>query len=366
MNDTPPPVRRPAAFSLTPDKEQPKKSAEPKPVAQRPPKALPAPRVEVVPVEQDVFDKGAIEALEPPAEAPARRRPLGLASLFLASIGVLVSAALGLWLDQLIRDLFSRSDWLGWGAVAVATLAALSLLAIVIREWVSLRRLAAVEKLRSQAASALAANDARSARKAVAEMNSMVTANPASARGRTLLAETEDEIIDGADLIRLAEREVLAPLDREARAMVLNAAKRVSVVTAVSPRALVDVGYVLFESARLVRRLAEHYGGRPGTLGFIRLARNVIAHLAVTGSIAVGDSLIQQLVGHGIAARLSARLGEGVINGLMTARIGISAMDLVRPFPFEAVRRPRMSDFLSDLVSFQQSQTAGTKPDSTR
>jgi putative membrane protein len=76
----------------------------------------------------------------------------------------------------------------------------------------------------------------------------------------------------------------------------------------------------------------------------------VIAHLAVTGSIAAGDSLVQQILGHGIASKLSARLGEGVVNGLMTARIGIAAMDLLRPLPFKALRRPGIGDFMGDLA----------------
>src|SRR5690606_14084140 len=141
-----------------------------------------------------------------------------------------------------------------------------------------------------------------------------------SAAGRRRLQELEGEILDCADLLALAERELLAGLDREARDIVMNSAKRVSVVTAISPRALIDVAFVLFEASRLIRRLSQHYGGRPGGLGFIKLVRDVLGHLAVTGSIAVGDSLVQQLVGHGLAARLSARLGEGVINGLMTVR----------------------------------------------
>ena len=122
-----------------------------------------------------------------------------------------------------------------------------------------------------------------------------------------------------------------------------------SIVTAISPRALVDVGYVLFESMRLIRTLAYLYGARPGTLGLLRLSRDVVGHLAVTGSIAVGDSLVQQVVGHGVASRLSARLGEGVINGLLTARIGIAAMDLCRPMRFHAVKRPGIGDFLADM-----------------
>ena len=130
----------------------------------------------------------------------------------------------------------------------------------------------------------------------------------------------------------------------------MQSAKRVSIVTAISPRALVDIGYVLFESGRLIRRISELYGGRPGFLGFLKLVRDVAAHLAVTGSIAVGDSLAQQIIGHGLAARLSARLGEGVVNGLMTVRIGIAAMETARPLPFVARKRPGMGEFLSAIT----------------
>ena len=97
----------------------------------------------------------------------------------------------------------------------------------------------------------------------------------------------------------------------------------------------------------------------PGTLGFFRLARDVLAHLAVTGSMAAGDSLVQQIVGHGLAARLSAKLGEGVVNGMMTARIGIAAMETARPLPFSAVKRPGVSDFLSALTAFSTRKTRG-------
>jgi putative membrane protein len=73
----------------------------------------------------------------------------------------------------------------------------------------------------------------------------------------------------------------------------------------------------------------------------------------VTGSIAVGDTIVQQFVGHGLAGRLSTKLGEGVVNGLMTARIALSAMDVCRPLPFLAEERPRLKDLAGDLVSFR-------------
>ena len=54
--------------------------------------------------------------------------------------------------------------------------------------------------------------------------------------------------------------------------------------------------------------------------------------------------VLRELVGHGIASKLSARLGEGVLNGLLTARVGLSALAVCRPAPFGAVKPPGVSD----------------------
>ncbi len=157
-------------------------------------------------------------------------------------------------------------------------------------------------------------------------------------------------------MIRLAERELMAPLDREARRLISVAAQRVSVVTAISPRALIDVLFVLAAALRLVRQLARLYGGRPGALGLIKLMRHTVAHLAITGGMAASDSLIQQVLGHGIAAKLSTRLGEGILNGLLTARLGLAARDVIRPLPFSALPRPALSDLALELL--RRSETA--------
>ena len=151
-------------------------------------------------------------------------------------------------------------------------------------------------------------------------------------------------------MIKLAERELMTPLDQEARRLVSSAAQRVSIVTAVSPRAAIDVLFVFVASLRLIRQLARLYGGRPGALGMIRLLRHVIAHLAITGGMAASDSLVQQMLGHGIAAKLSQRLGEGMLNGLLTARLGLAAIDVTRPLPFTALPRPALTDLAKDLL----------------
>ena len=173
---------------------------------------------------------------------------------------------------------------------------------------------------------------------------------PRLARGRARLEGHLNDIIDGGDLVRLAERELMAPLDAEARRLVSAAASRVSLVTAVSPRAAIDMIFVLVNTLTLIRRLAVLYGGRPGTLGVIRLLRQTVSHLAVTGGVAVSDSIVQQVIGHGVAARLSAKLGEGVLNGLLTARLGLLAIEQTRPLPFSALPRPALNDIAGGLI----------------
>jgi putative membrane protein len=342
MSDTPPPVppRRPGAFVLPEDR----------------PQTLRAPRsfddgFTVTPDAEDPFvTPPELDAVDLDIAMPRKRR-FSWGKLALGALGTFLSLAFWLWADQVVRDLFSRSDWLGYTAVAVLAVAVLSLAVVVGREIFGLMRLSAVQSLKAEAQAALITPGAKASRALVARLETVLSHRAETARGRAALKATEDDIIDGPQLIELAERELLGPLDVRARALILGASKRTSVVTAISPRAVVDLAYVLFEVTRLVRAMAELYGGRPGTIGLLRLLRDVIAHLAVTGSIAVGDGIAQQVLGHGLAAKLSSRLGEGVINGLLTARIGIAAMDLCRPLPFSALKRPGIGDFLSDITS---------------
>ena len=284
-----------------------------------------------------------------PRDDPARREGFSWAAFVWAGLGGLVSLAIGMAVDRLITNLFARSDVLGWLALGLAGLAALGVLGIVLREAFALRRVRAVEHLRAQAEDAVVADDPAAAREVLKALSGLYADRAETARGRTALAGHMSEVIDGRDMIVLGEREVLAALDARAKSLILASAKRVTLVTAVSPRALIAIAYVIIEGTRLVRRLATLYAGRPGTLGFLRLARHAVQHLAVTGGMAAGDSLLHEVVGHSIASRLSTRMGEGVVNGLMTARLGLAALDVCRPLPFVGARRPRIGDILSEL-----------------
>jgi putative membrane protein len=278
------------------------------------------------------------------------RRGFRWGAVFWTAVGGLVLLGTGLGVINLIEDLFARSESLGFIGLAFASVAALALTVVISREAFGLARLATIEKLHLRAAEVLLSDDRGASRTIVDELLKLAHQNPQLARARAALQNHADDIIDGADMIKLAERELMSPLDQEARRLVSTAAQRVSIVTAVSPRALIDVLFVFVASLRMIRQLARLYGGRPGTLGMIRLMRHVIGHLAITGGMAASDSLIQQMLGHGLAAKLSQRLGEGMLNGLLTARLGLAAIDVTRPLPFTALPRPALADLAKDLL----------------
>jgi putative membrane protein len=274
----------------------------------------------------------------------AKRRRLKLSTIAWAGLGGLVSLAVGLWVDSLIEALFARAASLGAIAVGFAILLVVGALGLLVREFVAVVRQRRIAELHAALARARAGDDRDAARALVAKLAALYLHRPETARARAEVEAARRAVVDGRDLIDVAERALLKPIDKKVQAEIAIAARRVSMVTAISPRAILDLLFVAAQVVRLTRRVAELYGGRPGLLGFFALLRSIGAHLAITGGMAVGDSLLQQVVGHGVASRISAKLGEGVLNGLLTARVGLSAMAVCRPAPFEIDKPPGVAD----------------------
>ena len=324
------------------------------PTEHRAPKAFVPAKVEIIEAEPDFdsFDDAEID----PAPPPPRMGWLG--RLAWSTGGLFVSLGLGLMADRLINDLFARFEWLGWAGIALLAAFGVALIAIIAREIWAVRRLTTLDRLRARAAETLISDKRSEGRAIEAELARLYAARADLAKARTSLADHAPEMFDGAEIVRYAERMLMAPLDARSRALTAASARRVALVTAVSPRALVDIGFVVYESVRLAGAIAALYGARPGFFGFWRLTGAVLSHLAVTGGLVLTDGIIEQLVGQGVAARLSQRLGEGVVNGLMTVRVGIAAMRVVRPLPFETQKQPVVKDFIAELVNVTKTKQA--------
>ncbi len=281
----------------------------------------------------------------------AARRPSALSRWFwrllLALTGFVVSLAA--W--DFVTGLIARNPLLGGAAALLVGLFVLVLAAIAVREAAAYARLARLDGLHRAADAALAGADLAGARAVTARLSALYKGRDALALGRRRLEERQADVFDAEGLLGLAERELLAPLDAAARREVEAAARQVATVTAVVPLALADVFTALTANLRMIRRVAEIYGGRAGTLGAWRLTRSVLTHLVATGAVAVGDDLVGSVAGGGVLGRVSRRFGEGVINGALTARVGVAAMEVCRPLPFRAERRPSVTGLVQRALT---------------
>lgn len=339
QNPNPPPnARRPRVFAA----DDPNLVVPVAPKAENPP----------APGEDDTKSPPARARVSLPTAAGVSKG-VRFGAIFVSALVGLATLAASISFLRFVSVALERDDWLGWTAAALLAIAALSGLVLVGRELMGLLRLSRLGALRRDLDVAVASKDKSAELDGLKRLKALYVTRPELRWPLARLAEHERDIHDPGSLLALADRELMAPLDTQARQMVLKSAKRVSTVTALSPLAVLAVAFVLIENIGLLRRLASLYGGRPGILGSLKLARLVVAHIVGTGGAALTDDLIGQFFGQDLLRRLSSRLGEGAFNGALTVRMGAAALDVIRPMPFIAAPPVRARDILKELFVAQ-------------
>ncbi len=304
---------------------------------------------------------GAGESGDPAAEL-ATRQPLReragavfetgfrWGSLLVSALAGAAVLAAGLWFTRFVSVGLERDDWIGQAIRGLLVVAGVAAAVLVVRELLGWRRLARLGRLRRGVDAALAGKDQKAERRVADRLLALYRGRPELAWSLARVKTHRADVHDAAGLLTLIERDLMAGLDTSARRQITTSAKRVATVTALSPLASLALIFVVFENIRLLRRLATIYGGRPGLMGALRLARSVVGHLIAAGGLALTDDLIGQFIGQDVLRRLSKRLGEGAFNGALTARIGVACIAEVRPLPFLEAEPLRVRDILGEVI----------------
>ncbi|MGH1466283.1 MAG: YcjF family protein [Cognatishimia sp.] len=303
-----------------------------------------APQVDAAPAVPE-FDVPQGQAMQTAVQFAARgpsRLSRWFWGLLIALLGAIVSVAA--W--NFVIGLMQSYPMLGWLMTFLfAAFLAVSAL-IVAKELTAFSRLRRVDHLHRAAENALIDNDLNAARRVAQDLSGLYNSREDVAWGQQRLAERLPDAFDASAVFATVESELMAPLDAAAKREVEQAARQVATVTALVPLALADVVAALVSNLRMIRRIAEIYSGRSGTLGSWRLTRAVMAHLVTTGAVAVGDDLLGSLAGGSVLGKISRRFGEGMVNGALTTRVGIAAMEVCRPLPFTKTTRPSVSNLV--------------------
>ena len=303
----------------------------------------------------------------PEISAPDGEISQGQAMQMVAKIAARKSSRLGRWFWSLlvalagfglsvaawdfVNGMIARNHYLGFAVMGLMALFIAVLALLAGRELLGFARLKRLDRVHKGALAALASDNLEEAQSVTKQLLALYHQRPDTEWGRANFAERKGDVFDADGLLVLAEVELLSPLDKEAVKQIEAASRQVATVTAIVPLALADVFVALTANLRMIRRIAEIYGGRSGAIGNWRLTRSVFTHLVATGAVAVGDDLIGTLAGGGVMSKISRRFGEGVINGALTARVGVAAMEVCRPLPFIAAKKPSVSSVVKRALA---------------
>lgn len=308
-----------------------------------------APRVEEAPPVPDLSPPTEGRAMQAVARIAAAR-PSRLARLFwgvaAALLTAIVSAAAWNWATAWV----ATQPLVGWIFTGLLGAFVVLLFAMALRELAALSRLKRIDHLRHAANVARESGALKEAREVTDRVLGLYRSRDDMTWAKDRFQALAADQLDAEGLLTLAEREVMAPMDKAAMREVEAAARQVATVTALVPLALADVAAALTANLRMIRRVSEIYGGRSGTLGGWRLTRAVLGHLVATGAVAVGDDMLEPILGGSLLGKLSRRFGEGLVNGALTARVGAAAIEVCRPLPFHAVSRPKARDLVKGAL----------------
>lgn len=300
-----------------------------------------ATEIELVP-EPEAGSNPLVEVDQPPPAPPIskwRRR-------LLAATGLGVLGGLVIQSIDYVQGLLVTDPLLGWpmaALTAVVVVSGLTWSGIEIRD---LRRLQRRAALRREADRLAGSELHGQAEPLLREIGAQLPASSAAASFETIASDALD---DGERLL-LYERRVLAPVDRAAYRLVLEASRDIGVLTALAPTGLLDGVLVLWRTTTMLRQIARLYGIAPGPIATARLLRHAFRNAALAGLADIIAHAAVEHVGASLIAMLSARAGQGAGNALLASRLGLSAIAECRPLPFMGEPPPRLAEIRKALL----------------
>jgi len=230
---------------------------------------------------------------------------------------------------------FERSLTLGVVLSVAMAGVVIALLWLVGREIRDYRRLQEVCELRRLAEAALAEPGQGQARRLVQRFADLYSAQPPLQRRLSQFEESIADYHTNGEILDRFSRVMIKPMDAQAYAIINRYAVDTAIVTAISPFAALDVLLTLWRNTRMIRAIASHYGVRPGFTGSLTLLKYVLQNLVTAGASHYVSDALAEAMGSDLVGKLSQRFSQGVINGLMTVRLGLMAAEQCRPLPFQ-------------------------------
>jgi len=295
-------------------------------------------------VTQDIEENELESQLEQVIRPKRGRR--WLASGLLAGFSGLVG-----WqaIDSVIQTVQS-SDWLSLGWTGFITILASLGLGAIGKELWKLRKLRHHFTLQEQA-EALIVDDAVGQGEAfcetIAKQSSIAEHSPAYERWKNSVSASHSD----AEILDMYDAMVLSEQDKQATKLVTRFSTESAALVAISPLALADILLVAWRNFSMIDQLAGVYGIELGYWSRLKLFKSVLINMAAAGASELAIDAGMDLLSMDLAGKVSTRAGQGIGVGILTARLGIKAMTLLRPLPWHQDRAVKLSAIRKQIVA---------------
>lgn len=303
---------------------------------------------------------GDIEMLQPEPEGPLpaplapalepdepRRRPW--LRLFLGAGSVFIIGLLGLDAYDFATSLFERSAWLGGAFAGLLGLIAAGAIGVVGREVSSLRRLGRAEDLRVEGERLMMSEAHGQAEDLLRRVEKLYRDRPDLDQAIWRFHDQASDALNDRERLELFAHNVFSPMDKAAYHIVKASGRDIAVLTALTPIGALDSLIVLVRTVSMMRGIAKLYGVRPGFTATIRLAKRGLRNIVIAGIGELVSHAAIETAGASLLRVLSARAGQGAVNGLLAARIGLSIMQICRPLPFAENELPSLKKLRAEI-----------------
>ncbi|MEI6860527.1 MAG: TIGR01620 family protein [Shewanella sp.] len=262
---------------------------------------------------------------------------------------LIIMGLIGLVITETIlglRDAWLQSPWLFVLYTSVTLLVALWAGKIIFQEWRLLARLKSVQEAQYTGDRLAQSMQLGEADKFI---GNIITNLPEGIDFSKYHDSSRDGHNDAEKLI-LFDDIILSDRDKVAKKIVRRFAQESALLLAASPLAILDMAIILWRNQRMIVNIADCYGIPLGYWSRIKLIRGVITNIIYAGTSEIATDLGTQLLSVEMSGKLSARLGQGLGGGLLTARLGYQAMALCRPLSFKEASKPRLSAIHKELL----------------
>ncbi|MDX1572403.1 MAG: TIGR01620 family protein [Methylophaga sp.] len=287
---------------------------------------------------------------------PDKSRHRGLKAWFFSFLTVfMVWIGYDGWL--LMQQLLTDTPWLaGVFAMLLVILLVLTTQQLWLG-WRSRRRMQRVEFLRDAAVQMRHEQSRGRSADWLQQLGKLYADSQHSAALTSVTDQLPDYLHDG-EVVEQIDEHFFKQLDQQALQLIQRDSVHSAVLVAVSQLAIVDTLWVIWKTLKMVNQIHLHYGVKLGPIAQWRLNLRVCKVAFLSYSTQAGLTLMAEKTSLGLSGKIAGSVAQGIGVGLYQARIGISAMQQIRPVPFAEGTLPK-NRFLSNIAKSCLSKIRG-------